>query len=66
MKPLKPGQFCMIHGTLYRVKKRQDGCSGCALDNFFVCPSIKTKTSESLIDCYSMGIIFELVKSKHK
>ena len=56
----------MIHGTLYRAKKRQDGCSGCALDNFFVCPSIKTKNSGSLIDCYSMGIIFELVKPKHK
>lgn len=64
MKPLKPGQLCIIKGTLYRAKKRTDGCSGCSLDNFFVCPSIKTKGNGSLLDCYSMGIILELVKSK--
>jgi hypothetical protein len=64
MKQLKPGQLCIINGTLYRAKKRTDGCSGCSLDNFFVCPSIKLKNKSGLLDCYSMGIILVRVLPK--
>ena len=57
MKPLKPGQICTIDGVRYRAKQRTNGCSGCALDSFFRCPSIVSKNYVQLLDCYSLNII---------
>ena len=61
MKPLKPGQFAMINGTLYRARKRTAGCSGCPLDDFFKCPAVKFKNGRQQLDCYSLQIRLERV-----
>ncbi len=46
MKNLKPGQFCTIGGIVYRAKKRINGCAGCALDSFVLCPNIVDRRIE--------------------
>lgn len=63
MIKLKPGQFAMINGTLYRAKKRDHmhilDCQGCALNNFISCPNIAFANCERpiSINCEEDGII---------
>lgn len=57
MKTPKPGQFCTINKTLYRAKRRTDGCFGCALDNIFLCPNVVDCRSKKTLQCAANGII---------
>jgi hypothetical protein len=61
MISLKPGQLCMINNTLYRAKKRENGCNGCALDNI-TCPNIAdSRNGEQLLNCSIDNIILKRV-----
>ena len=58
MKTPKPGQFCIINKVLYRAKKRTCGCTGCALDNFLLCPNIvDSRNGKRLLECSLNNII---------
>ena len=58
-KTLKPGQFYTYNGKVYRLKRRMDGCKGCALRNPIVCPGVKdSKTGSQIIDCQLYNVIF--------
>ena len=50
---LKPGQFCMLNGKLYRAKRKTAGCQGCAFSrNVFTCPAvINSRHQTSKLDC---------------
>lgn len=59
MKHYKPGQLCNINGTLYRAKRREFCCKGCALDDIRTCPNIGTpKGEENPYACSQDDIIF--------
>ena len=58
MKTPKPGQFCIINGTLYRGKRRQNGCNGCALNDIFRCPNVTdSRSTKKPFDCIINDII---------
>lgn len=40
MKVSRPGQLCTINNVVYRAVKRVNGCHGCALNSFELCPNI--------------------------
>lgn len=62
MKTPKPGQFCSLDGVLFRAKKREDGCKGCALNDFFLCPNMNnSKKPEIVLECAVNGIILTRV-----
>ena len=58
MKTPKPGQFCAINGVIYRAKKRTTiGCSGCVLNDPFLCPNVGYKGVEKPLKCDIQQII---------
>ena len=58
MKTPKPGQFYSIDGTIFRAKKRSNGCKGCALNDFFLCPNMTdSRNRETVLECATEGII---------
>ena len=58
MKTPKPGQFCNINGTLYRAKRREDGCKGCVLNDILTCPNITdSRNGTRLLECSLNDII---------
>lgn len=62
MSQIKPGQFATINGTLYRAKKRVDGCKGCDLDSLILCPCVVDRRFESpKYNCELLNIIFKKV-----
>lgn len=63
MKCIKPGQFYWHNSVLLRAKKRTNGCNGCVLDSFFVCPNLRLKgrNDNNRPNCEENGIIFEKV-----
>lgn len=62
MTSLKPGNLATIHNTVYRAKKRTNGCEGCDLNDFFRCPMIVDKRREEpKIDCLLHGVILKKV-----
>lgn len=61
MKSIKPGRFYWHNGTLFKAYKRTNGCEGCALDSFFVCPNVKTKANKNRPECELNRIIFHKV-----
>lgn len=54
---MKPGQFTWINGGLYRAKKRENNCEGCALEKNFKCPNIGDKPPNYTIDCIVDNVI---------
>lgn len=56
---MKPGQFIAVRGCLYRIKRRTNGCDGCALDNPFTCPNIQDSRRRSTpqLECLINDII---------
>lgn len=60
-KPLKPGQFATIKNVLYRAKKQENGCEGCALASVFLCPNVKFRQKDDnnwpKLDCYTHDVI---------
>lgn len=63
MKVIKPGQFYWHNGSLLRAVKRYNGCEGCILDSFYICPNIRVKNSSNKErpHCEENGIIFQKV-----
>ena len=62
MSSIKPGQFATINGTVYRAKKRSDGCKGCDLDSLTLCPCIVDRRHEEpKYNCALSDIIFKKV-----
>lgn len=58
-KKLKPGQFIWFHKKCYRVKKRTNGCTGCVLNQIYLCPSIRDiRYAGFNPECAANGIIF--------
>lgn len=58
MKTPKPGQFCTINNSVFRAKKRVDGCKGCVLNDFFTCPNITdSRNGLPLLECSLNNII---------
>lgn len=58
-KVLKPGQFFWFNKKCYRVKRRTDGCNGCALNQIYLCPTIRdVRYSGFNPECAANGIIF--------
>lgn len=59
---MKPGQFAIINNTLYRAKKRINGCEGCDLDSLYSCPCIVDRRfEEPKYNCAILDIIFKKV-----
>lgn len=60
-KILKPGQLITIKNIRYRVKKREDGCKGCALDDITLCPCVVDRRlgGEPKYNCFASGIILK-------
>lgn len=56
-KTIKPGQIYVHNGSFLRAKKRTDGCNGCILKNFILCPDISTNV-EKRPNCIENNIIF--------
>lgn len=62
MKTPKPGQFCTINKTVYRAKRRTNGCYGCALNNFISCPNIvDSRNGTPALECAINDIILTRV-----
>jgi hypothetical protein len=62
MKTPKPGQLCTINGAIFRAKKRTNGCKGCALNDFFLCPNIVDRRKDNPeLECEVTGIILTRV-----
>lgn len=62
-KILKPGQLHTINNQVYRVKKREYGCQGCAFNNVLLCPNVLFKRKINLgpvekFSCTESGTIF--------
>ena len=58
-KAPKPGQYCSINGKVYRAKKRTNGCNGCVLNTFVLCPGLFGH-----IDCLQNGIIITDIQNE--
>ena len=60
MKPPKPGQYWSPDGVhIVRAAKRTNGCKGCIWENnLYICPGVKLKGQQKMIDCLLCGIIF--------
>lgn len=61
MKILKPGQLVTINNVVYRAHKRIDGCKGCSLNSFDMCPNIVDYRMEPILTCNVSNIIFKKV-----
>ena len=58
-RSFKPGQFFWRNGKCYRVMKRKNGCEGCALNEIYLCPSIRDIRYDTFNpECAANGIIF--------
>ena len=51
MKHYKPGQIVSVNGENYRAKKRTNGCTGCVLNDLFLCPCVTNKKEIKPLDC---------------
>lgn len=61
-KKIKPGQFYWHNGSLFRACKRANGCEGCSLNSFYVCPNIKIRNNKKEYpNCELNNIIFKKV-----
>lgn len=62
MKTPKAGQFCNIDGVIYRARKRTNGCRGCVLNDFLLCPNIvDRRTNNPPLQCELNNIIITKV-----
>ena len=66
-KKLKPGQLHTINNQVYRVKKRECGCYGCAFNNVMLCPNILLNKRLNVgpiekFSCAESGTIFTKVQ----
>lgn len=58
MKTPKPGQFFKFNDSVFRVRKRTNGCKGCVLNNIILCPNIvDSRNGTPPLDCESWDII---------
>lgn len=58
MKTPKPGQLCTINNTVYRARKRHNGCEGCSLNSLILCPNIvDSRNGKQLLECAITNII---------
>ena len=58
MKTPKPGQYFWLNGVQYRAKRRTHGCTGCSLDDFYICPNIvDSRNGQRPLQCANNNII---------
>lgn len=58
MKTPKSGQFFKFNGSIYRARKRTNGCKGCVLNNIILCPNIvDSRNGTPPLECESWDII---------
>ena len=57
---IKPGRLLTINNCVYRSKKRVNGCHGCDLNSFDMCPCIvDRRRGEPRYDCATYEIILK-------
>ena len=57
---LKPGQLCTLNNTVYRAKKKTNGCEGCVFNhNVYTCPLMVTNRRK--LDCFLDNIILKRI-----
>lgn len=60
MKHYKSGQIVNIgDGFLYRAHHRTNGCEGCDLNDLRLCPCVRDKRSQPIINCGLDDIILK-------
>ena len=58
MKTPKPGRFFKFNGSVFRARKRTNGCKGCVLNNIILCPNIvDSRNGTPPLECELWGII---------
>lgn len=58
-KFIKPGQLITIGTFVYQARKRKNGCKGCDLNDFSLCPCITDKRHEKRYDCSMYDVILK-------
>lgn len=59
----KAGQYVKIGQTVYRARKRKNGCEGCIFNNFFSCIQLKSLRNKTQVanECELNEVIFTTV-----